>query len=66
MTKRKREDTSWAKETRYPGHRLTTLLRVEMYPDRREHHDVESSAACREVVEAREGVFDPFDARGRM
>ena len=66
MTKRKREDTSWAKETRYPGHRLTTLLRVEMYPDRREHHDVESSAATREVVEVREIVLDPFDAKRRM
>ena len=61
MTKGKREDTSRAEEAGYPAHRLTTLLRVEMYPDGRKHHDVESSAACHETVETREGVVDPFN-----
>jgi hypothetical protein len=45
MTKRKQQDTAWAEETSDPRHRLPTFLRVEMYPDGREHGDVESVAS---------------------
>ena len=66
MTKRKQQDTAWAEETGDPRHRLPTLLRVEMYPDGREHHDVEPVPASHEAWEVREVVVDPFNVGGRM
>lgn len=61
MTKRKQQDTAWAEETGYPPHRLPPLLRVEMDPDGRKHHDVEPVAASPETYEVREGVVNPFN-----
>ena len=66
MTKRKQEDTAWTKETGDPRHRLPSLLQVEMYPDAREHDDVEPVTAPRETCQVREVVLDPFNAGRRV